>query len=75
VTVGQTARALDVTCPSEGRCPAAPVLASASSVAVSDLNGDVTVTPLVVSGAATMTAMAFSTGTQGFATAQVSSSP
>jgi hypothetical protein len=75
VTVGQTARALDVVCPSQGRCPAAPVLATASSAVVSDLNGDVTVAPLVAPGKATMTAIAFSTGTQGFATVQVSSSP
>jgi hypothetical protein len=75
VTVGQTARALDLACPTEGRCPLGGVLGTASSAAVSDLNGMVSVTPLVVQGAATVTSMAFSTGTQGFATAQVSSTP
>jgi hypothetical protein len=75
VTVGQTARALDAPCPATGRCPAAPVLAQSQGSAVSDANGMVSVTPLVVPGTATSTALAFSVGTQGFATAVVSSTP
>lgn len=75
VTVGQTARKLDVVCPSQGRCPVGGVLATASSMVVSDLRGMVSVTPLVVQGTATVTALAFSAGTQGFATAEVSSTP
>jgi hypothetical protein len=75
VTVGQTVRALDGTCPVEGRCPAAPVLASSTGVYVSDASGTVSVTPLVVAGTATTTAIAFSAGTNGFATAVVSSQP
>jgi len=75
VTVGQTARALDVACPGQGRCPVGGVLATASSVGVSDLQGMVSVTSLVVQGTATVTSLAFSAGTQGFATAEVSSTP
>ncbi len=75
VTVGQTARALNAACPSTGRCPAAPVLAASESTLVSDANGMVSMTPLGVTGTATSTSLAFSTGTQGFATAVVSSEP
>jgi hypothetical protein len=74
VTVGQTVRAL-VVCPPTGRCPTAPVLAAGSTVVVSDAAGQVSVSPLVSPGTATTTALAFSTGTQGFATTTVSSSP
>jgi hypothetical protein len=75
VTLGQTARALDAACPSTGRCPASPVLASSESTLVSDANGMVQATPLGVTGSATTTSLAFATGTQGFATAVVSSTP
>ncbi len=75
VSVGQTVRAFDAPCPVEGRCPAAPVLATGSVTLTTDGNGEVTVVPLVVSGMATQTSLAFSAGLQGFATAVVSSKP
>jgi hypothetical protein len=75
VSVGQTVRAFDAGCPAEGRCPAGAVLASGSSSGVSDTNGQVSVTPMVVPGVATATSLAFSAGLQGFATAVVTSVP
>jgi hypothetical protein len=75
VTIGQTVRAFDASCPAEGRCPAGAVLASGAASAVSDANGEVSVTPMVVPGVATETSLAFSAGLQGFATAVVSSVP
>ena len=75
VQVGQQAWAADVPCPALGRCPAAALLASSSATLTSDASGAITVTPLVVPGRATMTSMAFSAGTQGFATTQVWSNP
>jgi hypothetical protein len=73
VTVGQTVRAFDASCPAEGRCPAAPTLASGSSTLVSDIHGDVSVQPMTIAGTATTTSLAFSAGLNGFATAVVSS--
>jgi hypothetical protein len=75
VTVGQTVRAFDASCPAEGRCPASAALASGTSTVVSDANGDVSVTPMVVAGVGTTTSLEFSAGLQGFATAVVSSTP
>jgi hypothetical protein len=75
VTVGQTVRAYEGSCPPEGRCPAGAVLASGSASAVSDANGKVSVSPMVVQGVATTTSLEFSAGLQGFATAVVSSVP
>ena len=75
VSVGQTVRAFDASCPAEGRCPVGAVLASGSSSGVSDANGEVSVTPMGVPGVATTTSLAFSAGLQGFATAVVRSVP
>ena len=75
VTVGQTVRAFDASCPMEGRCPAGAVLASSNIVSISDIDGRVAVAPQVVPGTPTATAMAFSTGTEGFATAEVFRTP
>ena len=75
VTVSQTVTALNQPCPTHGRCPAAPVLNSQISTIVSSLDGTVTLTPLSISGTATKTELAFSSGTQGFVTAVVSSNP
>ena len=74
VSVYQTVTAL-VDCPAQGRCPVAPVLASKVTVAVSDEDGNLAVQPLVVTDTATTTKIAFSVGTQGFATAVLTSSP
>ncbi len=75
VTVYQTVTALTLDCPSQGRCPAQPVLASKVTVTTTDANGLVSVAPLVVTGSATSTQMAFSVGSAGFATAKVTSRP
>ncbi len=68
VRVYQTATAL-VDCPSLGRCPAAPVLASLVTVMSTDADGAVSVQPLVVPGVATRTELLFSAGTSGAASA------
>ncbi len=75
VSVYQTASAFDATCPPTGRCPAAATLATQATVEVSGIDGTITVTPLVVPGTATQTEMAFSVGTQGFATVIATSQP
>ena len=75
VTVSQTVTALNQPCPTHGRCPAAPILNSQVNTIVSSLDGTVTITPLSVPGVATQTELAISSGTQGFATAVVSSNP
>ena len=74
VRVGQTVRAL-VPCPPQGRCPAAPTLASSNAVLTTDPRGTVSVQPMVIVGTATTTALSFSFGAQGFATTEVSSTP
>ena len=75
VTVSQTVTALNQACPTHGRCPAAPVLSSQINTIISSPDGTVTITPLFVSGVSTQTELAISSGTQGFATAVVSSNP
>ncbi len=75
VTVSQTVTALNQACPTHGRCPAAPVLSSQINTIISSPDGTVTITPLFVSGVPTQTELAISSGTQGFATAVVSSNP
>ncbi len=75
VTVSQTVTALNQACPTHGRCPAAPVLNSQIDTIVSSLDGTVTITPMSVSGISSQTEIAISSGTQGFATAVVSSNP
>jgi hypothetical protein len=75
VSVYQTVTSFDAACPARGRCPAAPVLATQATVEVSGIDGTVAVTPLVVSGQATQTEIAFSVGTQGFATVVETAQP
>jgi hypothetical protein len=75
VNIYQTVTALTMDCPDRGRCPAAPVLTSSATVVVSGIDGTVTVPPLTVAGTATQTQIAFSAGTQGFATAVVTVQP
>ena len=75
VSIYQTASAFDAACPSTGRCPAAATLATQATEAISGIDGTITVAPLVVPGAATQTEIAFSAGTQGFATVVVTSQP
>jgi hypothetical protein len=75
VSVYQTVTSFDAACPDRGRCPAAVVLATQATVEVSGIDGIVSVTPLVVNGKATQTEIAFSVGTQGFATVVETAQP
>ncbi|WP_158615327.1 IPT/TIG domain-containing protein [Acidipila sp. EB88] len=52
-------------CPMQGRCPAAPLLGTASSTAVSDANGLVTLAPMANNGQAVTISMLATTGQQG----------
>ena len=75
VSVYQTVTSFDAVCPDRGRCPAAAVLATQATVGVSGIDGTVTVAPLIVSGKATQTEIAFSVGTQGFASVVETAQP
>ncbi len=75
VSVYQTVTALDAACPTRGRCPAAPILASQATVATSALDGTVTFAPLTLPGVATQTEIALSAGTSAFATTTLTSQP
>ncbi len=75
VTLAQTVTERTVACPTLGRCPAAPVLASGTTQATSDINGQVSVTPMTVNGVPTSTNIAVSAGTSGFATVVLDRSP
>ncbi len=66
VKVYQTVDAWEGPCPSQGRCPAAPVLTTGTTTRMSDANGLVAVTPLQVTGVPQVVNLAASTGTQGF---------
>jgi hypothetical protein len=66
VSIYQTTDGWEGVCPATGRCAAAPVLASEQSTAVSDANGNVTVTPLEVPGLPQVVNIAAVTGTHGF---------
>jgi hypothetical protein len=66
VQIFQTVDAWQPACPDRGRCPIAPVLASAQSSAVSDANGLLTIVPQQISGVGETTNLAAATGTQGF---------
>ncbi|MDE1156062.1 MAG: IPT/TIG domain-containing protein [Acidobacteriaceae bacterium] len=75
VSVAQTVTAWEGECPDRGRCPAAPVLASAQSMAASDANGLVSVAPLSVAASAGMTNIAVSTGNNGFVSLTLARAP
>jgi hypothetical protein len=75
VSVYQTADGWEGACPVPGRCPAAPVLASAQSSGVSDASGSVMVTPLEVPGLPQVVNIAVVTGTQGFVTVSLPVTP
>ena len=66
VAVYQTVDAWEGVCPGQGRCAAAPVIASSQSAGVSDGIGLVVVTPLQVAGVPEVVNVAAVTGTQGF---------
>jgi hypothetical protein len=67
VTVHQTVNATAMACPTRGRCPVAPQLASSNATATSDPYGLVSVTPVQIAGVGEVTNVAVAAGTQGFA--------
>jgi hypothetical protein len=75
VNVAQTSDAWEGACAPQGRCAAAPVLASSKTTAVSDANGLVTVTPLQVPGVPQVVNIAVSTGMTGFVVASLTVTP
>jgi hypothetical protein len=75
VSIYQALTALDVTCPAQGRCPAAPILASNAQVTNSASDGTITFTPLSLAGVAVQTEIAISVGTQGYATTVLTARP
>jgi len=66
VQVYQTVSAWEGACAVGGRCAAAPVLAKGVTVGISDANGLVVVTPMVVPWVPQVVNLAAATGTQGF---------
>jgi hypothetical protein len=75
VTIHQTEDALEMPCPARGRCSVAPVLGAADSVAVSDVNGLVNLTPMQMVGVGEVTNLAVSAGTQGFVSLSITQGP
>jgi hypothetical protein len=65
VTVYQTVYAWEGACPALGPCPAAPVLATAKTTAVSDANGQVQVMPITVPGVPEVIQITAVTGSSG----------
>jgi hypothetical protein len=74
VNLYQTAYAWEGTC-NTARCPAAPVLTTSQTSAVSDSNGLVYLTPLQLANTAQTVAIAASTGTYGFTTTTLAIHP
>jgi len=75
VSIYQTVDAWEGSCPVQGRCPAAPVIASSKISATSDANGQVSITPLTVSGVPQVVNIAASAGTQGFVSLALTLTP
>ena len=75
VSVYQTVTSLDASCSARGRCAAAPVLLSKTTVVVSDSEGNVTVLPLGGMGSAAQTEMIFSVGSKGSVTTVLTQAP
>ena len=68
VTIFQRVLGWEGACLPPGPCASAPVLASSQTAMVSDGNGDLSLTPLQISGIPQTVEIAASTGTQGFVT-------
>ncbi|MDE1163003.1 MAG: IPT/TIG domain-containing protein [Acidobacteriaceae bacterium] len=66
VTIAQTVTAWEGACPTQGRCPAAPVLTKSQTAAVTGADGSVSFAPLEVANTAAVTNVAVSAGTNGF---------
>ena len=75
VNMYQTAYAWEGVCGLRGACASVPVLKATRSEAVSDGNGMVQVTPMVVPGVPQVVRIAAATGTKGFATTSVTVAP
>jgi hypothetical protein len=75
VEIYQTVDAWQLPCPSRGRCPIPPVLASTQYSLISDENGLLTVTPQQLVGVAETTNLAAATGTQGFVSMTLEKQP
>ncbi len=67
VQVFQTVRLWTPPCPAHGRCPIAPVRRSVQSSALTDIGGDLSITPLDIGGAEVIQ-IVVSAGTHGYAT-------
>jgi hypothetical protein len=75
VNLYQTAYAWEGVCPAQGPCPAAPVLGSEQTTALSGPTGQVTITPDQQPGVPQVVDIAASAGTQGFVTLSLSVTP
>ncbi len=75
VSIYQTVDALQGVCPTAGRCPAAPVLASSKQTLTTDPTGRVTITPLELPGIPSVINIAAVTGTQGFLSLGLTKTP
>jgi hypothetical protein len=75
VTIYQVAEAAEMPCPVRGPCPIAPLIGAASSAAVSDASGLVSVIAMQVAGVGEVTRIAVAAGTQGFASLSLQQQP
>ena len=62
-------------CPTDGRCPIAPIYATSHASAISDANGLIVVTPLQLAGNPEVTTIAVATGTQGLLSVALQKTP
>jgi hypothetical protein len=75
VQLYQTVSAWEPACPDRGRCPIAPVYASSTSEAISDVNGLITLAPQQLAGVAGVTNIVAATGTEGFVSLTLEEQP
>lgn len=75
VTVYQSVDAWEGACPARGRCAAAPVIAKSQTTSISDGNGQIAVTPLIVRGQPQTINVAAVTGTRGFVAFSMTMTP
>jgi hypothetical protein len=75
VNLYQTVYAWEGKCPTEGPCASAPVLRTQQTIATTDNNGQISVTPLTVANQPQTIAIAASTGATGFVSVQLVITP